>query len=52
MGETWNRVTFMERTWGVIRRYGTQSVRKVGLNQPITREVLEKIMNPIESDVP
>ena len=25
-GVTWNRVTFMERTWDVIRRYGTQSI--------------------------
>ena len=50
-GVTWNRVTFMERTWDVIRRYGTQSVMKVGLNQPIMREVLEKTMNSVESDV-
>ena len=50
-GLTWNRVTFMEWTWDVICRYGTQSVRKVGLNQPIMREVLEKIMNSVESDV-
>ena len=35
MGVTWNRVAFMERTWDLIRRYGTQSVMKVGLNQPI-----------------
>ena len=41
----------MERTWDVIRRYGTQSIMKVGLNQPIMREVLEKIMNSVESDV-
>ena len=33
-GVTWNRVTFMERTWDVIRRYGAQSVMKVGFNQP------------------
>ena len=50
-GATWNRVKFMERSWDVIRRYGTQSIMKVGLNQPIMREVLEKIMNSIESDV-
>ena len=50
-GVTWNRVTFMERTWDVIRRYGTQSIMKVRLNQPIMREVLEKIMNSVESDV-
>ena len=41
----------MERTWDVIRRYGTQSIMKVGLNQPIMREVLEKIVNSVESDV-
>ena len=50
-GATWNRVNFMERSWDVIRRYGTHSIMKVGLNQPIMREVLEKIMNSIESDV-
>ena len=50
-GVTWNRVTFMERTWDVIRRYGTQSVLKVGLNQPIMRDVLEKLMSSVESDV-
>ena len=50
-GVTWNRVTFMERTWDVIRRYGTQSVMKVGLNQRIMREVLEKLTGSVESDV-
>ena len=35
----------------MIRRYGTQSVMKVGLNQPIIREVLEKLMSSVESDV-
>ena len=49
-GVTWSRVTFMERTCDVIRRYGTQFVIKVGLNQPIMREVLEKLMNSLESD--
>ena len=48
---TWSRVSFMERSWDVIRRYGTQSIMKVGLNQPIMREVLEKIVNSMESDV-
>ena len=46
-GVTWNRV----RTWDVIRRCGTQSIMKVGLNQPIMREVLEKIVNAAEFDV-
>ena len=41
----------MERSWYVIRRYGTQSIMKVGLNQPIMREVLEKIVNSRELDV-
>ena len=50
-GVTWNRVTFIERTWDVIRRYGKQSVMKVGLNQPIMREVLGKLMSSTESDV-
>ena len=50
-GATWSRVNFMERSWDVIRRYGTQSIMKVGLNQPIMRDVLEKIMNSMESDV-
>ena len=35
---------------GVICRYGTQSVMKVGLNQPIMREVVVKLMGPLESD--
>ena len=50
-GTTWSRVNFMERSWDVIRRYGTQSIMKVGLNQPIMREILEKIVNSVESDV-
>ena len=32
---TWNRVTFVEKTWDVILRYGTQSVMKMVLNQAI-----------------
>ena len=50
-GATWSRVNFMERSWDMIKRYGTQSIMKVGLNQPLMREVLEKIMNSMESDV-
>ena len=50
-GATWSRVNFMEKSWDVIRRYGTQSIMKVGLNQSIMREVLEKIVNSMESDV-
>ena len=50
-GLAWNRVVFMERTWDEIRRYVTQSVMKVGLNQPIRREVLGKLMSSAESDV-
>ena len=43
-------MAFIERTWDVIRRYSTQSVMRVGLNQPIMREVLEKLMGLTESD--
>ena len=50
-GVTWNQVTFMERTWDVIRRYGTEYIMKVGLNQPIMPQVLEKIVNSVESDI-
>ena len=50
-GAIWSRVNFMEKSWDVIRRYGTQSIMKVGLNQPIMREVLEKIVSSMESDV-
>ena len=50
-GVAWNRGAFMERTWNVIRRYGTQSVMKVGLNQPIMREVIGKLMSSAESGV-
>ena len=44
---TWNRLTFKERTWDVIRRYGTQSVSKMGLNQPIIREILENVRSDV-----
>ena len=47
-GATWSRVNFMERSWDVIRRYGTQSIMKVGLNQPIMREVLVKLVLEME----
>ena len=50
-GATWIRVNFIERSWDVIRRYGTLSIMKVGLNQTIMREVLQKIVNSMESDV-
>ena len=50
-GAIWCRVNIMERSWDVIRRYGTQSKMKVGLNQPIKCEVLKKIVNSMESDV-
>ena len=49
-GDVWTRVALIESTWNVIRRYGTQSVVRVGLNQPIVREVLEQLMEPAESD--
>ena len=37
-GEVWTGLAFMESTWDVIRRYGTQSAMRMGLNQPIMRE--------------
>ena len=46
-GVTWSRVTSMERTWDMIRRYWTQSVMKVGLYHPIMHEVLEKLMSSL-----
>ena len=49
-GETWTRVAFMECTWAVIRRYGTQSVMRVGLSQAIMRELIEKTTESTESD--
>ena len=48
--EAWTRVAFMENTWNVIRRYGTQSMMRVGLNQPIRRDVIEKMMEFAESE--
>ena len=49
-GEVWTRVAFMESSWNVIRRCGTQFVMQVGLNQAIMREVIEKMMESTESD--
>ena len=50
-GEVWTRVAFMKSTWSVIRRYGTQqSVMRLELNQPIIREVIEKMMESTESN--
>ena len=43
-------VVFMESTWSIIRRYGTQSVIRVGLNQSIRRELIEKMMESNKSD--
>ena len=48
--EAWTRVAFMESTLSIIRRYGTQSVIRVVLNQPIMRKVKEKLMESTESD--
>ena len=47
-GDAWTRVAFMESTWSIIRRYGNP-VMRVGLSQPIMREVIEKI---VESEEP
>ena len=40
----------MENTWSIIRRYGNQSVMRGGLNQPLMREVIEKMVESTESD--
>ena len=37
------RVAFMEEVWTVVQSYGTQSILKTGLNQPLMREVLDKL---------
>ena len=50
LSAAWTRVAFMESVWDAIRRYGNQLVMRVGLNQPITREVLVKTIEPNESD--
>ena len=44
------RVVFMKSTWDVIRRYGTQSVMRVGLNHPMRCEVMGKLMKLTESN--
>ena len=33
----------MEEVWTVVQSYGTQSILKTGLNQPLMREVLDKL---------
>ena len=38
-----DRVAFMEEVWTVIQSYGTQSILQTGLNQPLMREVLDKL---------
>ena len=38
-----DRVAFMEEVWTVIQSYGTQSNLKTGLNQPLMREVRDKL---------
>ena len=38
-----DRVAFLEEVWTVVQSYGTQSILKTGLNQPLMREVLDKL---------
>ena len=38
-----DRVAFMEEVWTVVHSYGSQSILKLGLNQPLIREVLDKL---------
>ena len=40
----------MESNWSIIRKYGSQSVMRLRLNQPIMREVIEKMVESTESD--
>ena len=47
-GEVWTRVAFIESTWSIIRRYDIQCMMRVGLNQPIMRDVTEKMMESTE----
>ena len=42
-GCSMGRVAFMEENWTVVRSYGTLSILKIGLNRPLTREVLDKL---------
>ena len=52
-GEIWSHVYLNgmhEKDMGIVLRYGTQSVMKMGPNQTITLEVSEKMMELIESD--
>ena len=43
MGSRMDRVAFMEEVWAVVQSYGTQSILKIGLNRPLTREVLDEL---------
>ena len=38
-----DRVAFIEEVWTVVQSYGTQYILKTGLNQPLIREVLDKL---------
>ena len=38
-----DRVAFKKEVWTVVQSYGTQSILKVGLNQPLMREDLDKL---------
>ena len=49
-GEGCMRVAFMKSMWSINRRYGTHSVMRLGLNQPIMREVLAKMTESSESE--
>ena len=40
-GCKFDRLAFMEEFWTVVQSYCTQSILKVGLNQPLMREVLD-----------
>ena len=38
-----DRVAFMEEVWTVVQSYVTQSILKIGLNRPLTREFVDKL---------
>ena len=38
-----DRVASMEEVWTVVQSYGTQFILKTGLNQPLMKEVLDKL---------
>ena len=44
-GYNMDRIAFMEEVWTVVQCYGTQSMLKTGLNIPLMREILDKLVD-------